>query len=170
MRRFTDMSLFDRLLGKSNESPPTNLQLTVARQLGVEVKGGMSMDDVSELIRRAKSEHASRTNNDGKTGELDSDAHRLPTACQLAEARAFDVIVNDEMSYAEVDALIRQAREAESTRPPNAAQIELCRIFGLQIKPGMTRPQLEQLLENSPEVQAVLQAAGEGDRPQQRPK
>ena len=156
------MSLFERMLESVNQVRPTDEQLAIARKLGLNVKPGMSQDEVSRMISASRScappgrELLARAGSLGiiVTAEMSSDdvrklieradASGMFTQHQMAEALALGISVRDEMSYAEVATLIRQA---EINNPPLEKQIELCEKVGLPVKPGMNRGQVERLLE-----------------------
>jgi hypothetical protein len=156
------MSLFERMLESVNQVRPTDEQLAIARKLGLNVKPGMSQDDVSRLISEARScappnkDLLARANNLGivVTTEMSSDdvrklieradASGMFTQHQMAEALALGISLRDEMSYAEVATLIRQA---QIRNPPLEKQLQLCEQIGLPIKPGMNLGQVERLLE-----------------------
>ncbi len=155
------MSIFDRMLESSNRNPPTNQQLIHARELGLEVKAGMSLEEVSAMIRKAKTGCAPERSQLTRAGELGipvgpqmthhevgalirkAESSGPPAEYQLAEARALGVQVNDEMSRAELETLIRKAA---IRNPPLESQLEICAQIGLPVKPGMTRGQVEKLL------------------------
>lgn len=170
------MSLFERMLESVNQVRPTDEQLAIARKLGLNVKPGMSLDDVSRLISEARSnappnkDLLARANNLGivVTPEMSSDDVRklieradssgMFTQHQMAEALALGISIRDEMSYAEVATLIRQA---QIRNPPLEKQLELCEQIGLPVKPGMNRGQVERLLEyasKNPRYAAKFQA------------
>ena len=150
------------MLESVNQVRPTDEQLAIARKLGLNVKPGMSLDDVSRLISEARScappnkELLARANNLGfvVTSEMSSDdvrklieradASGMFTLHQMAEALALGISLHDEMSYAEVATLIRKA---EIRNPPLEKQLELCEQIGLPVKPGMNLGQVQRLLE-----------------------
>ncbi len=156
------MSLFERMLEKSNQVRPTDQQLAIARKLGLTVKPGMSLDDVSRLISESRTsspptrEQLSRASilgivvtpamstHDVRVLIDKADSSGMFTQYQMAEALALGVSVRDEMTYAEVAALILQA---QVNNPPLEKQLELCEKIGLPLKPGMNRGQVERLLE-----------------------
>ena len=175
------MSLFERMLGESNELPPTNQQLAYARDLGLEIKPGMSLDDVSRLISQAKTHCPPTEEQLQYAQEFDIDispemslhevesliretkSSGLPTEHQIADAMAHGIKIRDDMSYAEVNALIRKA---ETLNPSIETKLELCKKVGLPVKPGMTPDQINKLLEYARESRkyAIRLAEIECDR------
>lgn len=139
------MSLFDRMLGDSNECLPTNEQLTLARRLGIEIRYGVSMEQLSRQITRARQKQARSGKPFPPPGE-ETDEIKPPTAIQLADARALGIDISDDMGFEQVAALLERASVPGR---PFRSQLKMCQELGMEVDSDMTRGQVDVMLDQA---------------------